>query len=324
VAAPDEVTTRLFRIGHKWRSTHGLSDAEVSDLVRHDQIDVLVDQDGHAGGNRLLVFARKPAPVQVSFNGYVDTTGLRAMDYRLTDEFHDPPGASEELFTEQLMRLPQCVWCYLTDQSAPDVSPLPAERNGRVTFGSFNKVIKVSPHCAALWATILRALPSSLLVVAAVGGEDNSDVRQMLERAGVPSNQLQLLPKASTRRDYMARFNAVDICLDTFPFNGITTTCDALWMGTPVVTLAGVQHVARAGVSLLTAAGHPEWIAPDHSEYVKTAVGLGSDLKNLSRLRSDLRSQFSNSCIVDGPSYARRLEEAFRTMWRAWCKSALH
>jgi protein O-GlcNAc transferase len=322
VAKPDPVTERLRSYANTWRETRGLNDEQLAAMIRDDRIDVLVDLAGHAAGNRLLAFARRPAPVQVTCNGYVDTTGMSAMDYRLTDALHDPPGVSEHLHTERLVRLPGCNWCYRPDDDSPPVLPPPGLRNAHVTFGSLNKFHKATPEMLDLWCQILNATPGSQLLLVVQGGDEaNPSVRESIVRRGINSGRVAVLGKAQSRREYLERFGRVDIALDTFPFNGITTTCDALWMGVPVVSLCGRTHVSRAGLSLLTNVGLGEWVGVDPEAYVRCAVELAGDRGRLSMIRSGLRQRMERSPLRDERAYARAVEAAYRGMRVNWCNA---
>lgn len=201
-----------------------------------------MDLRGHAAGSRLTLFARKPAPIQINMVGYFNTTGLSAMDYRLSDAHMDPPGISESLHSEKLLRMPASCWCYRPDDDAPEVAELPMLRNGFVTFGPLSKIVKISETCARLWARVLEAVPGSRLLLSAAGAEEPTfarSVRQRFARPGLPEDRVILLGKTASRREYLERFGQIDIALDTFPFNGITTTCDGLWMGVPTISLPG-------------------------------------------------------------------------------------
>jgi protein O-GlcNAc transferase len=320
VPRPDAVTERLRSYAHVWRETRGLDDGQLAGQVREDRIDVLVDLAGHAAGNRLLAFARRPAPVQVTCNGYIDTTGMAAMDYRLTDALHDPPGISDRFHTERLVRLPACNWCYRPDDDSPPVSPPHCMQSGCVTFGSLNKFYKATTPMLDLWARILTEVPGSRLVLVVQGGDDaNPSVREAIVRRGVPSDRVEVLGKAASRREYMERFGRIDIALDTFPFNGITTTCDALWMGVPVVSLAGRTHVSRAGLSILTHIGLGELACATPEEYVKRAVHLAADRGGLAGRRRGLREWMARSSLRDECAYTRAVEAAYRAMWVSWC-----
>ncbi|HZL34851.1 MAG TPA: tetratricopeptide repeat protein [Tepidisphaeraceae bacterium] len=316
----DATTRRLRAMADTWRETARLSDDELAGQIRCDRIDILVDLAGHSAGNRLLVFARKPAPVQVTCIGYIDTTGLATMDYRLTDALHDPPAAKDRFHTEALIRLPGCIWCYHPGENDPPVRPMPAGRNGFVTFGCFNKPVKVTEKTLRLWAQVLATVEGTRLMLPIPTCQSTQAAfRARLERFGIPTERLVTPPRVPGAQ-YMSRFGEVDICLDPFPYNGVTTTCDSLWMGVPVVALAGSTHISRAGVSILTSVGLEELAAPTEAEYVKTAVDLARDLPRLARLRAGLRERMRNSPLLDATRYARAVEEAYRGMWQTWCR----
>jgi protein O-GlcNAc transferase len=319
VARPDQVTERLRRLSEHWCDTGHLTDAVLAEKIRRDRIDVLVDQAGHTVANRLLVFARRPAPVQVTFNGYVNTTGLASMDYRITDLCHDPPGTSDHFYSERLFRLPRSCWCFAGRGDAGAPGPLPALRNGFVTFACFNKIAKLSDSAVRVFARVMDAVPGSRLVAVAIGGSHNGAAVRRLEALGIPADRLRVLGRAPTPADYLRRFRDVDISLDTFPFNGITTTCDSLWAGVPVVSLEGRTFVSRAGLGILSAAGFPELVARDVDQFVRTAAALATDFAGLAELRAGLRAKVASSALCDGPAFASAMEKAFRSMWESWC-----
>ncbi len=244
----DSATARLRSAVNHWRDVHQLSDEQIATLVRQDQIDILVDLTGHIGGNRLLVFARKPAPLQVTYIGYQNTTGMSAMDYRLTDEQADPPGRTDAFYTEQLVRLPRSFFCYRPDDYGLEVSPLPALERGFVTFGSFNLFAKVTPRVLDVWLGILARVPRSrLMVLANCGGYAERLLHAGAQARGIESGRVEVFERLP-RIDYLRLMQQVDIALDPFPFNGHTTTCDSIWMGLPVVMLEG-QTYARASAA---------------------------------------------------------------------------
>ena len=322
VRAEDAVTLRLQKHAACWRKIRGVSDAQVAELIREDRIDILVDLAGHTSRHRLLVFARQPAPVQVTYLGYCDTTGMKAMDYRLTDALADPPGATEHLHSEQLIRLPASAWCFRPPADAPPVNALPLHRAGHLTFGCFNGLPKLNPATLILWSRILLAVPGSRLLLKNVGLREpsvQSRIRGVLEHAGIAAERITLLGPAPNIAEHLAAYGRVDIALDTFPYHGTTTTCEALWMGVPVVTLAGPTHESRVGVSLLTNAGLPELIARDRDEYSRLAVQLAADVTRLADLRATLRARLAASPLLDAPRFARNVEAAYRAMWRQWC-----
>jgi predicted O-linked N-acetylglucosamine transferase (SPINDLY family) len=317
--APDPVTDALTSLADRWRDAADLTDQQLADLVRAHGIDILVDLALHTSGNRMLVFARKPAPVQVSMLGMPTTTGLETIDYRLTDAYHDPPGATDSDYSERSVRLPRCIWIFQPPDDAPSVAALPALRNGFVTFGCLNQFAKVTWPALELWVEILQALPGSRLVLQSLPGRHLEPVRALFERGGIAGDRVEFVAPVP-RRDYFHRFATVDLALDPFPYNGQTSTFDALWMGVPVVTLAGRTSVGRAGVSILSNLGIPELIARNPAQYAETAVGLGRDLAGLSRMRAGLRQQMASSPLCDGKQYAADVDAAFRRMWRTWCE----
>ena len=320
---PDDTTRRLQKLPGKWRDINGMDDEQVADRVRSDAIDILVDLAGHTRNNRLLMFARKPAPIQVTYIGYCNTTGLEAIDYRLTDALADPVGA-EAFNSEELVRLPRCFLCYTPPTEAPVVGSLPARQAGRITFGSFNNLPKVTPEVIALWSEILVAIPSARLVLKARSLSDRKTrehYAQMFAQNGVAHTQIGFIGAIPSSLEHMALYGKIDIGLDPFPYNGATTTCEAMWMGVPVIALAGRAHAGRVGVSLLSACGLGELIAETPREYVDTALRLASERDRLSTLRLELRSRMATSPLCDQAGLARAVEHAYRTMWRRWCES---
>ncbi|MSQ67322.1 MAG: tetratricopeptide repeat protein [Gammaproteobacteria bacterium] len=319
LAQPDAMTLRLKKHVDVWRSITGLPDQQVAEVIRADGIDVLIDLAGHTANGRLLTLARRPAPVQVTYLGYPATTGLTAIDWRLTDGVTEPTECSDAWYTEQLYRLPHSLWCY---QPFADMGPstaLPALARGQISFGSFNSYAKIGPRVVALWAAVLRALPNARLVMITVPAGDAQELLwQEFARLEIPRERVALherLPRAA----YVKLFSEVDIALDPFPCNGGTTTCDALWMGLPVVALQGDTFLSRASLSVLTAAGCAEFSARDERAYVERCVGLAADWDALSTLRHGLRARLSASALLNAPAFARDIELAYRHMWMAWC-----
>ena len=322
VARPDDYSERLKAHGAQWRTTIDLDHARLASLVREDAIDILVDLSGHTANNRLLAFARKPAPVQANWLGFPSTTGMPSMGYRITDAWCDPPGMTEHLNSETLVRLPGIYMAWRPPDGTPAVAPLPALKNGYVTFGTFHSAFKISPAIAAWWARILERVPGSRLRVMAVSGVSaERHMREMFERCGVRAHQLEILPRLSFD-DYLAAYAQVDIALDTFPYHGATTTCFSLWMGLPVVVLEGTSHASRADVSMLNNVGLPQLIGKTGDEYVDIAARLAEDLPKLAELRANLRGMMARSPNADGRACARNLERAFREMWVTWCNKA--
>jgi predicted O-linked N-acetylglucosamine transferase (SPINDLY family) len=321
VVRPDAMTERLKQRSHHWRNIRGKNDDDVAALIRADAIDILVDLAGHTGDNRLPVFARKPAPVQVSYLGYPNTTGLKTMDYRLTDLEADPIG-QEAFHTEKLVRLPHGFLCYTPPPDATEVAALPALAAGHVTFGSFNNLAKMTPEVIGLWARILKAVPGSRLMIKNKSMKDGPTRERYLalfRDAGIGEERLDLVAWIPEAAGHLGAYTRVDIALDTFPYNGTTTTCEALWMGVPVITLAGDRHSARVGVSLLSQVGLTELIAQTPEKYVKLAVELAGDTEHLVKLRVEMRERMKNSPLCDAKSFTRDLEAAYREMWGRWC-----
>lgn len=322
VGRPDRVTERLqARAGH-WLSILGLDDAAAAARIRRDRIDILVDLGGHTADNRLGVFARKPAPIQASWCGYPNTTGLAAMDYRITDARADPEGEAEPWHTETLVRLPRSFLCYFPPEHVGPVGPLPARQTGTVTFGSFNSLVKVTPEVMRLWARILQVVPGSRLLLKALQLRDAGVRAQILERfvaAGIASERIEPIPWMDESQNHLALYGRVDVALDPFPYNGTTTTCEALWMGAPVITLRGERHAGRVGVSLLTTVGLSELIAETPKAYVDLAADLARDFARLENLRASLRERMRASALCDAVGFARDMEAAYRAMWRRWC-----
>lgn len=322
VKLPDETTVRLRGYADQWRDCHGLNDEQLSQQIRQDGIDILVDLTGHiSGGKRMLVFARKPAPIQVTYIGYQNTTGMRAMDYRLTDNYADPPGTTETLHTERLARLPQTFFCYLPSSDAAAVVESPAKSNGFVTFGSVNNFTKVTPEVLDTWATIVNRVPGSRLVILADMVDSlRQAILRRLTAQGVESAQIELVNRMP-RESYLKLINRLDIALDPFPFNGHTTTCDCLWQGVPVVTLSGRTYVSRFGASGLATLGLRDWIAGSRDGYADVAVAQAQNIEALAVLRSSLRARMTDSPLLDYQTFTRNLEATYLQMWAEWCQT---
>ncbi len=312
---PDETTRRIKAGVDMWRDIDKLSDADAARLIREDRIDILVDLSGHTGNNRLGVFAAKPAPVQVTWMGYPNTTGLHTIDYRITDGIADPVG-EERLYSEKLLRLDGCFLCYQPDPNAPEVAPLPALASGHVTFGSFNNFSKINPGVLQLWSEVLKQVPGSHLLLKCPALTDTT-VRERLsadlQALGIGAERVDLLGHTRTRQEHLALYARVDIALDTFPYNGTTTTCEALWMGVPVLSLAGKHHAGRVGASLLSAAGLTDWLANTPESFVAIAQARAADVVELGRVRGELRGRLADSSLCDALDFVRRLEEI---MWQ--------
>lgn len=316
----DELTGRLKPLFKGWRMVAGMSDAVLAEQIHRDGIDILVDLSGHTSHNRLPVFAWKPAPVQMTWLGYLATTGVPGMDYLLADG-QVLPAAAEAAFTEQIVRMPKSYVCFTPPLQEAPVAALPAVAQGGITFGSFNNLNKLNDEVLALWARILAAVPESRLLLKARQLADEA-VRSRLtgffETRGVSADRLLLLGHVA-RDAHLATYGQVDIGLDPFPYPGITTTVEALWMGVPVVSLAGTTFMARQGVGLLTHAGLEDWLADSAEAYVATAVRHAADIEGLARLRAGLRSRLQASPVFDQHAFADDFEAMLRQLWRNWC-----
>ncbi|HEX4054245.1 MAG TPA: tetratricopeptide repeat protein [Tepidisphaeraceae bacterium] len=317
----DDFTAKFKQSAHAWRECAGVSDAQLARQIRADRIDILVDLSLHTAGNRLLVFARKPAPVQVTWLGYPGTTGLSGIDYRLTDPYLDPPGEGDELYAEQSIRLPSTSLCYSAPERTSEANPPPALQAGYVTFGSFNNFTKLSDVTIALWAEVLRAVAGSRLLIKARQARRWDRVVGLIEKCGVAADRVEFIGGVGPDQ-YFGLYHCVDICLDPTPYSGHTTTCDALWMGVPTVTLRGRTAVGRGGVSILSSVGLTDWIAQNPQQYVSIARAMAEDLPRLAQLRSTLRRRMQNSPLMDAKRFALDLDAAFRRMWSNWCSGA--
>ena len=319
VAHPDDMSARIRDAADAWRDIRHLDDEAAAKLVRDDGVDILVDLSGHTAGNRLLLFARRPAPVQVSYLGYANTTGLSQIDYRLTDVLADPLGDADALHSETLIRLTTGFLCYARPSDAPAVSEAPALTNGCVTFGSFNNVAKINAQVVAAWARILNALPGSRLLLKSRQLADQGARRRLLALFAehrVEPLRLELQGGMLKRREHLEAYARIDIALDPFPYNGTTTTCEALWMGVPVVALAGDAHRARVGASILHHSGLGELLTQDIDAYVDKALALAADIGGLNTLRRSLRERMARSELLDAAASTRDLENAYREMWQ--------
>jgi predicted O-linked N-acetylglucosamine transferase (SPINDLY family) len=320
IVGNDPLTHRLRECSDVWRTTIGLSDQQLADLIRADQIDVLVDLESHMGSNRLLMFARKPSPVQVSWLGSIGTTGLSTMDYRLTDPYLDPPGLFEQFYSEKSIRLPETFWCYCPMEDALPVSPLPASHNGFITFGCLNNFCKINIGCLKLWSEIMRQAPQSRLILLAPQGTTRERVVVEFETTGVARSRLEFLDWLP-RPEYLQQYNRIDICLDPLPCNGHTTSLDSLWMGVPLVTLVGTQTpFGRAGWSQLCNLCAGDLAADSPAQYVLRATELADDLSRLTELRRTLRPRMEQSPLMNSKRFAANMEHVFRQMWQQWCK----
>jgi protein O-GlcNAc transferase len=321
VSWPDAVTERFKGLADHWVVTVGMSDVALAERIRNDGIDILVDLAGHMAKNRLLVFARKPSPVQVTWLGYPNTTGLTTIDYRLVDAVTDPEGEADAFASETLLRLANCFLCYSAPDNAPVVAPLPYLKTGFITFGSFNNPSKLSAATLDVWATLLGRLPDAWLLLKGrsfVDATVRASFLQGFTERGVSAERVELLAWIPSGTAHLALYDRIDIALDPFPYNGTTTTCEALWMGVPVVTLRGDRHAGRVGASLLTQVALTDLIADCTAEYVEIAASLARNPAELNDLRLSLRSRVATSPLCDAPTFATKIESAYRSMWRRW------
>jgi len=318
VFRPDATTAQLRACTHRWQDISKLSDKQVAELIRRDEIDLLVDLTMHMAHGRPLLFAQKPAPVQTCWLAYPGTTGLTTIDYRLTDPFLDPAGVDDPCYSERSIRLPDSFWCYDPLATLPEVNSLPASRNGYITFGSLNSFSKVNPAVIRLWAAVLKAIDGSRLTLLAPEGTCRQRLLALAKGEGVASDRITFT-NYRPRPEYLAAYHNIDIGLDPFPANGHTTSLDSCWMGVPMITLAGQTAIGRGGVSILRNLGLPELIARTQEQYVQIAAQLAADLDRLNDLRNNLREQMRRSPLMDAARFARNIEAAFRAMWHQWC-----
>ncbi|MBL8386269.1 MAG: tetratricopeptide repeat protein [Burkholderiales bacterium] len=323
--APDATTARLRTLAHAWRDCRGMDDAPLAARIAEDGIDILVDLAGHTAQNRAAVLRAKPAPVQALYIGYPGSSGLPEMDWVIADDEVSPPSL-DRLYSERVLRLPGSFWCYRPPPDAPAPEAAPRHARGRLTFGSFNALQKLSAAVVALWARVLAAVPGSCLALKSLAFADpptRAAVARRFAAAGVAPERLVILPPTAPEA-FLAEYRQIDIALDPFPYNGGTTTCDALWMGVPVVTLAGDRFCGRMGVSLLHRVGLPDLVAADADAYVRIAAALAADPARLDDLRAGLRARMAASPLCDGRRAAAELEQAYRTMWRDWLDGSRH
>jgi protein O-GlcNAc transferase len=316
----DEITRRLKSYGHVWRQLGNLDDQALADAIRSSDIDVLIDLSGHSTLHRLLTFARKPAPVQATWLGYLNTTGLAAMDYRITDDYLDPEGTTERFHTEKLFRIPNAS-CFQPATDSPSVRPLPAKSRDTFTFGSVNQWSKVTEEVKDVWARILQSAPSTRLVVVARGGQNKTFQNQIIAEfsdRGVGADRVSVQPMLPLQ-SFLDLFHRLDATLDPFPYGGGTTTMHSLWMGVPVVTLAGATAFSRNSIGPLTEVGLGHLVAATPAQYIEIAAGLSENLPWLADLRSSLRSRMQASPLLDEKAFARHMERAYRAMWRNYC-----
>lgn len=318
----DAVTERLKGKFDHYRNIRPLDDKATAELIENDNIDILVDLAGHSGDSRIYVMAYKPAPIQVTWLGYPDTTGMSQIDYRLTDEIADP-GGSEKFYTEELFYLPQGFLCYGPRETMPPVVQSPCLERKSITFGSFNNSTKINPVVIEMWSRILKSTPDSSLLLKFKSGRDDEIRKIYMDRFadhGISPDRIATSSWLSDRQ-HLELYGQVDIALDTFPYNGTTTTCQALLMGVPVITLTGDHHMSRVGRSILTRLGLEFFVASTPDEYVAKAVALASNAEALDKIRSNMRTRMAVSPLCNKAKFAENMENAYRKMWHRWCKS---
>ncbi|MBF0374726.1 MAG: hypothetical protein HQL39_15080, partial [Alphaproteobacteria bacterium] len=324
----DEFTARFKALSTGWRSIIGVPNDEAARMIRDDGIDILMDATGHTGGNRLLVFAHKPAPVQFTWLGYPNTTGMAAMDFRITDAITDPIGASDPWYTERIVRLGRPFLCYRPPAEAiQPVAPPPAAETGTVTFGSFNNIAKLTPQVLTVWGRLLAAVPNGRLILKSRCFQDEETKGRfagLIAQGGARPDQIVLFPHDESSKDHFAAYNRIDIGLDPFPYNGTTTTIEALWMGVPVVTLQGDQHAGRVGASILIHSGLGDLVTIDEASYIATAAALAGDPDRLADLRAGMRERLLRSPLLDEKGFAVSFGDAMRGMWKTWCHRRVH
>jgi len=316
----DNVTQRLRGYADCWRHCVDISDADFAEQIRHDQIDILVNLT--LPGLYELVLARKPAPIQVTYLGYPTTTGVSTIDYRLSDAYVDPIGSSEAFNSETVIRTPDSYFCYRPYDNAPEVKPLPALTQGYITFGSFNNYSKLNDKTFALWAHIITQVPGAKLLIKAKALQDPPTRQEFINRMhqlGIAAQRLVIADYTRSTEEHLQLYHQVDICLDSYPYNGATTTCEASWMGVPVVTLVGATHVARMGLSLLSSLGLTDFIAYTPEDYVRINVHYAHQWEALHRLRHTMRARMQAASIMQPETFTRNVEALYRQIWTQWC-----
>ena len=321
----DSTTKRLIDVSEHWRSIIRMNDKDIVNLIRKDKIDILIDLSGHTKGNRLTVFPHNPAPIQVTWLGYPNTTGLSSIDYRFTDEIADPIGEVDKFHSEELVRLPKGFLCYQGNESVSTNKALPCLKRGYITFGSFNNLTKITPQVIKIWSRILQAVPNSHLLLKSKQLSDSSTKSRYLElfkEEGISEDRLELHSWMPEKDGHLRLYGHVDIGLDPFPYNGTTTTCEALWMGTPVITILGDRHVSRVGASILTHVGLEEFIATDIDEYINMAIKYANNMDSIKSIRAGLRHNMKNSDLCNADAFARDVEKVLDEMWNQYLQKS--
>lgn len=323
IRSPDKITEQFKPMFDFYRDIYGLEADNVSELIKDDAIDILVDLAGHTGGNSISVLALKPAPVQVTYLGYPDTTGLPQVDYRLTDKFAETQDAAK-YYSEKLFYLDKGFLCYCPPIPRPDVGPLPAIKNGFITFASFNMNKKINPFTIKLWSDVMKNCKNSKLILKFRSASDpavKEHYFKEFEKAGLPGDRIEIYDWLSSQQQHLDLYNQVDIALDTYPYHGTTTTCEALLMGVPVISLTGEHHMSRVGLSILTRLGLEFFAASTPDEYVSKATVLAAKPDALAKIRAQVRARMAASTLCNRDLFTKNIEQAYRTMWYKWCKS---
>jgi predicted O-linked N-acetylglucosamine transferase (SPINDLY family) len=324
VQRPDEFTELLAKCTAGWRNSLTLRDHDLAALINQDGIDILFDLSGHTSDNRLPIFGYKPAPLQINYLGYPMTSGSPMIDYRIADPIVDPPGVTDSHYIEKLLRLPRTMWCYRPPVNIPceEKAPIVRDPSRPFTFGSFNNSSKMSNATFRLWANVLKAVPGSRLMIKASAMNDAGTreiVLSRFEKQGIPRERILSVTQQYDLAEHFAYYANVDLALDTVPYNGTTTTCEALWMNVPVLVLAGTMHIGRVGASLLNNVGLPQLVAQSEDEFVQIAAKYANNIPALTGLRTGLRERLRASPLMDGPQFAQDFAAALRTAWQQWC-----
>ena len=318
VSAPDEITERLQLLAHEWKNIYKMDDNQICEMIYNDKVDILIDLAGHTRNNSLTVFAQKPAPVQVTYLGYPNTTGLKTIDYRLTD-IHSDPIEFDKYYTEKQIRIPGGFLCFQPEKNSPIVKELPAIKNNYITFGSFNHISKINETLIKIWSKILLSVPDSKLILKSNAFNDPKTKEKYIkffEDNEVSTTRLTMTGLINSLNDHLDYYNKIDISLDTFPYNGTTTSLESLWMGVPFVALNGNTHASRVGVSILKCIGFDDFIADSKGTYIAKAVFLSKDLQLLSKLRNNLRNILLQSNLMNPENFVKNLENIYKKMWQ--------
>ena len=317
VRRPDSVTAEIRKGADVWHEALALSDEQLAAQIRSDQIDILIDVTMHMAENRLLAFARKPAPIQVTWLAYPGGTGLRAIDYRLTDAWMDPSSETDRFYAEQSIRLPDCWVVY---DPLAEIPPRPIAQSGPIRFGSLNNPCKMNRPLLHLWGEVVQAVPGARLLLQTFDNAQRDEITLWFAEWGFDPACLEFVGRRA-RREYLRLYDRIDICLDPLPYNGITTTCDAIWMGVPVISLIGKTPAGRAGLGLLSTIGVPELVAETPDQFIRIAAELAGDADRLMNYRQTLRGRMRSSPLMDAPRFARSVEAFYRDAWKKWCAS---